>query len=105
VVDGPDAAKGDGEKIVELNSGGIRALKAMIVDDLGVDVEKAVGAQTPSLMEANLIGHFVRSEAVDAVMGPRSLIGWIVRHLVLEHDRRAKLAIPDNLIVLIIRRL
>jgi hypothetical protein len=36
-------------------------------------------------MEAYVIGHFVGSEAIDAIMGRRSLIGRIARHLVLEH--------------------
>jgi hypothetical protein len=40
VVNRANAAEGDGEKIVELDSRGMGALKAMIVDDAGLALKK-----------------------------------------------------------------
>jgi len=72
------------------------------VDDARVDFEEAVGPQPPTLVGPDVLGYFVGGEAVDAVVRPGGLIRRIVRHLILEHDRGAIFAVPDDLVLLVV---
>ncbi len=102
MFNGADTAQGDGDEIVELDPRAIGDLEDVGVDDARVDFEEAVGPQPPTLVGPDVLGYFVGGEAVDAVVRPGGLIRRIVRHLILEHDRGAILAVPDDLVLLVV---
>jgi hypothetical protein len=102
VLDRADTAQGYGDEIVELDRRKIRHLEGVGIDDARVDVEDAVGPQPPPLVGPDVVGHLVGGEAVYAVVRPSCLIRRVVGHLVLEHDRSTVLAVPDDLVVLIV---
>jgi len=102
VVDDADSAEGDGKQIVQLNPGHVRDLETTRRVNRRVDVEKAVAAQTLTFVRLNGVGHFVGGEALDAVVRPGGLVRWVVRHLVLEHNRATVLAVPNDLVLLVV---
>ena len=102
VLDGADTAQGYGNQIVELDRRNIGNLESVGIDDARVDVEEAVGSQPPPLVGPDAVGHLVGGEAVYAVVRPSGLIRRVVGHLVLEHDRATVLAVPDDLVVLVV---
>jgi hypothetical protein len=102
VLDGADTTQGYGNEVMELDTGGIRDLEGMGVDDARVDVEEAVRPQPPPLVRPDVAGYLVGSEAVYAVVRSGDLIRRIIGHLVLEHDRGAVLAVPDDLVALVV---
>jgi len=102
VLDGADTAQGNGDEIVELNPRSIGDLEGIGSDDARVDVEEAVGPQPPPLVGPDVVGHLVGCEAIDAVMRPSELSWRVVGHLVLEHDRGPVLAVPDDLVALVV---
>jgi hypothetical protein len=102
VIDGADTAQGYGNQIVELDRGDIGYLESAGIDDARVDVEEAVRSQPPPLVGPDAVGHLVGGEAVYAVVRPSCLIRRVIGHLVLEHDRATVLAVPDDLVVLVV---
>jgi hypothetical protein len=102
VVDDADTPEGDGQQVVQLDTRRVRDLEAMRCVNRRVDVEEAVAAQTPTLVRRDGVGHLVGGKAVDAVVYPSRLVWRVVGHLVLEHDRATVLAVPDDLVLLVV---
>jgi hypothetical protein len=101
VLDGANTAEGDGQKILELHPGSKRDLKSMIIHDTRVDIEVAIGSHAKRLMRLDPVRNLVGRESINAVVRIGSLIRRVIRHLVLEEDRFAVLAVPDDLVVLV----
>src|SRR5947199_317816 len=86
-----------------LADGRAGCLEGVIAHHCRVDVEVAVAAQAPRLVRGHVGAHLVRGVAVDrGGAHPRRLVGDVVRHLVLEEDRLAVLAVPDDLELLVV---
>jgi len=102
VIDDADTAEGDRQHVVQLDPRRVRDLEATRCVNRRVDVKEAVAAQTPTLVRLDGVGHLVGGVAVDAVVRPSRLVRRVVRHLVLEHDRATLLAIPDDLVLLVV---
>src|SRR5579883_360270 len=102
VGDGAGAAQGDGHKIVELNPGSIGHLKGMILHNAGIDVEVAVAAQTPGFVAGDRGSHLVSRVAIGAAVHPGRLVGWIIGQFILEKVSTPSIAVPDDLVLLIV---
>ncbi len=70
--------------------------------DIHALVEVAVAAHAPGLVRLDGVADLVGGVAVDAVVLPGRLARRVVGHLVLEEDRLAVLAVPDQFVLLIV---
>src|SRR5665647_3159962 len=100
VVDRAGAVQCDGEQIMHLHACGVGHLERVRCVQRRVHVGVDVAAQTPRLVRRDRIGHLVRRVAEDPIVLPGGLVRRVVRHLVLEEDRLAVLAVPEHVVLL-----
>src|SRR5436309_5821458 len=71
--------------------------------DRRIYVEKAVAAQAPALVRLHRVADLVGGVTERRVgLLPVRLARRVIRHLVLEHDRLAVLALPEHLVLLVV---
>ena len=106
VQDASGAGRGqeDGQQVVEASrrqSG--RNLKRVCGVDIDALIEEAVAAHPVSAEAGHIVGYLEGSPAVDTwSLHPSRLARWIVGHLVLKEDGRAGVAVPDDLVLLVV---
>src|SRR5207248_343065 len=94
----------DREQIVEARlREGVWNLKRALGEDVHALVEEAIAAHTVSAEAGHSAGNLEGCPAVNTgSLHPRRLAGRVVRHLVLEEDVRATVAVPDHLVLLVV---
>ena len=83
-------------------AGGDWYLEAARGVDRRVDVGEDVTAAAPQLVRRDPVRDLVGGPARYAVVLPCRLVRRVVRQLVLEEDRRAVLAVPDDVVFLVV---
>src|SRR6266542_1793913 len=103
VIDRPVVRDRQSQDVVQPDAGRHGHLEGVARVDRGIHVEEAVTAQAPRLVRPDGVGDLVGRVSQGAVrLPPGGLARRVVGHLVLEHDRLAVLAVPDDLVLLVV---
>src|SRR6476660_3115229 len=101
MVDSAKTAEKDGQDVVQFHSRINRDFERTCGMDGRAPIKEAVAAQPPRFMHLDRVSHLVSCKAVDTIMRPGYLVRRVIRHLVLEEDSPAVLAIPDEFVLLV----